>query len=610
MAEYDKNSLQPGWLRTAGWLIKTKVDHAAQARQGRLAAVILLIGLILALGALIAGGLIRFANLEPTAASTLLARLGVLIVPFGVLYFLNRRGLTTLAGVLLALVLLGLSFWLLRSTGPQTPNAIVLVVPVIIVSLLVPPLWTIAVTSLAGVGYFVVNLMASPTYMTDLFQGGPATQTGLVYINLALVAVLLWLLSRTAQQAIQESQQLSLTLVEQREELEHRLVIQTRQLQATTTVAHAVAGARDPDQLLEDIVRLVRETFGYYHVQVFLVDEGEGYAILRQSTGEVGQALLSQGHRLAVGSLSVIGQVTSRGQPVIARDTDKDVVHRRNELLPLTRSEMAIPLMIGDRVIGALDMQSLEPDAFGEDMMPTFQALADQLAVAIENARLYEQTQENLRELRELSQDMTQRTWAEFLAETRQQERLQIYGQDTKLLQSHRSRIVERVLNAGNLITSTGRDGALTFIAAPIVVRNEVVGVLGVEPGATREWTQEDVQLLQNIADRTAMAVEKARLYFQAQRAAERERLINAIASRLQRAPTLALLLESAARELAQALGTDNVYAEISVETPLTHTRKSVSDTSSQTDEEGVDETSSERGVSAADEHKEARAEP
>jgi GAF domain-containing protein len=263
--------------------------------------------------------------------------------------------------------------------------------------------------------------------------------------------------------------------------------------------------------------------------------------------------------------------------------------------------------MIGDRVIGALDMQSLEPDAFGEDMMPTFQALADQLAVAIENARLYEQTQENLRELRELSQDMTQRTWAEFLAETRQQERMQVYGQETKLLETHRSRIVDRVLNAGDLITSTGKDGALTFIAAPIIVRNEVVGVLGVEPDANRDWSQEDIQLLQNIADRTAMAVEKARLYFQAQRAAERERLINAVASRLQRAPTLALLLESAARELAQALGTDNVYAEISVETPLSHTRKSVSDTSSETEE--ADETPSERGVSASDEHKEARAE-
>ncbi len=570
-----------------------------------MAAVILLIGLVLALGALIVGGLIQFTNLEPTAASILLTRLGGLLVPFGILFFLNRQGETTLTGVMLALILLGLSFALLHSTGPQTPNAIVLVVPVIVVSLLTPPLWTVAVTSLAGVGYLALNLMASPNYLSEIFQGGPATQTSLVYINLILAAVLLWLLSKTAQQAIEENKQLSLTLVEQREELEHRLAIQTRQLQATTTVARAVAGARDPDQLLEDIVRLVRETFGYYHVQVFLIDEAEDYAILRQSTGEVGQALLSQGHRLAVGSLSVIGQVTSRGEPVIARDTDKDVVHRRNELLPLTRSEMAVPLMIGQRVIGALDMQSLEPDAFGEDMMPTFQALADQLAVAIENARLYEQTQENLRELRELSQDMTQRTWAEFLSETRQQERMQVYGQETKMLQTHRSRIVDQILNAGNLITSTGDDGALTFIAAPIVVRNEVVGVLGVEPNATREWTHEDVQLLQNIADRTAMAVEKARLYFQAQRAAERERLINAIASRLQRAPTLALLLESAARELAQALGTDNVYAEISVETPLTHTRKPVSDTSSQA-EDADDES---REMPASGGTKEARAE-
>jgi GAF domain-containing protein len=299
--------------------------------------------------------------------------------------------------------------------------------------------------------------------------------------------------------------------------------------------------------------------------------------VLRSSTGEAGQQLLARGHRLQVGSLSVIGQVTTGRRPVLARDTDTDAVHRRNELLPLTRSEMALPLIAGDQVIGALDLQSVEPDAFREDVIPTLQALADQLAVAIENARLYTQTQQSLRELEELYGEVTERSWADFLAEAREPERRQVYGPEPNALQVERSMVVKRVLGAGSLIMATGQDGRQAFLAAPIVVRNEVIGVLGVEPDGAREWTQDDLTLIQSIAERTAMAVENARLYLQAQRAAERERLVNTIAARLQRAPNLPLLLESAAQELAQALGTDNVYAEISLDQPLAQARREVS---------------------------------
>jgi signal transduction protein with GAF and PtsI domain len=153
-------------------------------------------------------------------------------------------------------------------------------------------------------------------------------------------------------------------------------------------------------------------------------------------------------------------------------------------------------------------------------------------------------------------------------------------GPESKALQVHRSRVIERVLSSGGVIIASGEDGQQAFIAAPIVVRNEVVGVLGVEPESTRQWTQDDLILLQGIAERTGLAVENARLYIQAQRAADREHMINTIASKLQRAPSLALLLESATRELSEALGTDNVYAEISMDKPLARKRREVTDAS------------------------------
>lgn len=605
MADYTESSQLSSWRRFSDWLLRCRSTDPVQIRRGRLLAAVLLFTEGLTLAAMVLALPFRVEDVAPGIPG--LSPGIMLAIAWAIIYFINRRGATSIAGNLFAVVLLFFIVALVARTGTMSPGALSIIVPVIVAGFFAPPVSAVVMALLAGAAYFYLNFQDNPAYVGEMIAGGAASQTLLVYANLIFVAVLTWLFSRTARQAFQESSVLSLALYEQRAEMEARLHKQTRQLQATTSVARTVAGARNFDQLLEDIVRLVRETFGYYHVQVFLVDDEQTYAILRQSTGDVGQTLLARGHRLPVGSLSVIGQVTASGHPVIARDTDKEFIHRRNELLPLTRSEMAIPLVIGDEIIGALDMQSVEPDAFDTEMLPTFRALADQLAIAIKNAQLFEMAETNLRELRDLSRDVTQRTWSDFLAETREEERRQVYGPESKALEIHRSRVAERVLGSGSLIVSTGKDGRKAFLAAPVVVRNEVVGVLGVEPEEAREWSQEDMQMIQSIAERTALAIENARLYLQAQRVADRERLINTIATRLQRAPSLAMLLESAAKELAQALGTEHVYAEISMEQPLAHSRTQVPD-SSQEAETAEEEAGPTNEVPASGESEEVRA--
>ncbi len=172
-----------------------------------------------------------------------------------------------------------------------------------------------------------------------------------------------------------------------------------RRLQATNEVSRAASSILNPDILLPMVVDRISEAFDYYHVQIFLIDELREWAVLRASTGDTGRELLRRGHKLAVGSRSVIGQVTSSGEPVIARDTDTDAVHRRNELLPNTRAEMAIPLKTGDRVIGALDVQSTRADAFDAEAQTILQSLADQIAVTLENAQLFQEIQDRVAEL-------------------------------------------------------------------------------------------------------------------------------------------------------------------------------------------------------------------
>ncbi len=545
-----------------GWLTHVAARDSAAARRGATTAVLLVIAAAATLVVLTVQAVTGIF----TVPGALLRMLITLAVAGG-LFMANRLGYTRATGTAMALLILLLNFAVLDMTGRELPGPAVQIVPILVAGLLGTPASALIMTLLAVAGHLIVNLQADPNYLT----GAGSAISGLLnlYAQFTVVGIASWLFSRVSAQALEESSRYSLTLSSRQLELEQRFDAQNRYLQATTAIARAIVGVRDIDRLLEQAVGLVRETFNYYHVQVFLVDDDREYAVLRQSTGEAGQQLLASGHRLPVGSLSVIGQVTATGRPVVARDTDVDAIHRRNRLLPLTRSEMALPLVSGDQVIGALDLQSTEPDAFTPDVLPTLQAMADQLAIAIENARLYSQAQDNLRQLQKLYSEVTERSWTDFLASADDVDRRQVYGPEPAALRAQRSDVVRRVLNAGTVLVSSGQDGRPAYLAAPILVRGEVVGVIGVEPERSRDWTQDDVQLLQSVAERTALAVENARLYLQAQRAADRERLVNTIASRLQRAPNLAMLLESAAQELASALGTDNVYAEISLDQPL-----------------------------------------
>jgi|GEM_PF-956073 len=560
--------------RSLDWLVKTRASGMAQQRRGRVTAILIVsFASVLALG-VIANFLTQGSRPERGAGFNgyvLLAALA-LLVP---IFLLNRRGRIQLAGLLFALLVFS-GITLIQFIRPMDQSiAVVIWIMAVVIGGLLGPWVSSLFLAVGGAGAF----MASSLYNDPSFLEHASAAPYIVGLSMVFMSALTSVFAQTTNRALQESEELSRALVVQRQEIEHQLVVRTRLLQATVAVARAIAGTRDLDKLLEDAVNLIRESFGYYHVQVFLVDETSGYAVLRQSTGELGSKLLAQGHRLPVGSLSVIGQATASGQVVVARDVDLDSVHRRNPLLPDTRSELALPLRVGNRVIGALDLQSTEPDVFAEEERPTLQALADQIALAIENARLFEQAEESLRELRELSRDVTQRSWADFLAELEQEDLRHVVGHETKALQVHRSRVVERVLSAGAVIIASGEDGSQAFIAAPLVVHNEVVGVIGIEPEENRDWSQADLQLLQGVAERTSLAIENARLHIQARRAAERERMINDIASRLQRAPSLALLLESAAKELAEALGTDNVYAELSIDRPLARKQKPVEDT-------------------------------
>lgn len=176
------------------------------------------------------------------------------------------------------------------------------------------------------------------------------------------------------------------------------------QLQTAAEIARDTSGTLALDNLLNRAVNLLRDRFGYYHASIFLIDEEGVNVAVQESTGAAGEEMKRRGHKLPVGSRSVIGQVTYNGQSVLLNDVTLEEarsIHRFNPLLPNTRSELGIPLKIGERVIGALDVQSDRTNAFSEDDVTVLQTLADQVAVAVDNARAYELAQKAVEDIRE-----------------------------------------------------------------------------------------------------------------------------------------------------------------------------------------------------------------
>ncbi len=295
------------------------------------------------------------------------------------------------------------------------------------------------------------------------------------------------------------------------------LARRTAQLEAAAHVARQAAEIRDLDILLNETVRLISERFGFYHAGIFLVDELGEYAVLRAASSEGGQRMLARGHKLAVGKVGIVGYVAGTGKPRIALDVGADAVFFDNPDLPLTRSEMAVPLKVGDRVIGVLDVQSEEPAAFTEEEIAVLQTMADQIALAIENARLLEESQQRLRELEALYGERIRQMWerAEGLPAALLYDRVAIQALDSP----EALPMVPDVLEKGEIAAVTEPDDGRAVLAAPLRLGGRVIGAIALEEtDEARAWTEDEIALVSAVSEQVALALESARLFQMEQR--------------------------------------------------------------------------------------------
>ena len=295
----------------------------------------------------------------------------------------------------------------------------------------------------------------------------------------------------------------------------------TMRLQTAAEVSRAASSILDPDELLPQVVDLIRERFNLCYAGIFLVDEAGKHAVLQAGTGEAGRKMLEAGHKLEVGGESMIGWCVANRQARIALGVGKEAVRFDNPLLPETRSEMALPLVSRGEVIGAMTIQSAQEAAFSEEDAAVLQTMADQLANAIQNARLFRQTQESLQEVKTAHRHYLREEWEKYA-----EQRSGTVGYEYDLnqvvpLQEMPPLELTSALREGCLVTQSGGDGREgTALLAPITLGGEPIGVLGFEePERPRRWTPDETALIEAVTSQVALALENRRLFEQTQEA-------------------------------------------------------------------------------------------
>ncbi len=350
-----------------------------------------------------------------------------------------------------------------------------------------------------------------------------------------------------------------------------------RLAKASAELVQRVLGVRLAlEVVLQETVRLVQENFADCHeVQLFLVDKERRNVTLVATTNQANRANVGS-QQIGIGSLSVIGRVTISGQSILAREEGEAQPYRRSAFLSGTRAQLVIPLRVGGETIGAIDLQSRDLNAFPAEEVEALETLANQIAVAVDNARLfaemqdkltenrrlYEQTSAQLREIERLNRQLTGGAWADYLSGMGLMPaytidlvngRVEDAAEQTATL----SEAVRR-----NQVVMRGMQN-FKVLALPITVRGQVIGAMEFELAPDQHVSNEQLVVLQQVIERLGLAVENLRLLEEAQRMAQREGMVNEITARMQAATSVEAVVAAATQSLADAFQAPRVAVRL-----------------------------------------------
>jgi PAS domain S-box-containing protein len=375
-----------------------------------------------------------------------------------------------------------------------------------------------------------------------------------------------------------------------------------QQLQTASEIARDTTGSLETHQILRNAVNLIRERFDYYHASVFLIDPTGRYAVLQEASGKVGETMKKIGHRLEVGSSSLVGRATAEAKPVVVNDTPSHPNYYPNPLLPETRSEIVVPLKIGSRVLGALDVQSNRINAFSPEDTHTLEILADQLSIALENANLFSKTQDQIAKQKLLRQltlaassasdlDEALQNIVASLNQSLEETRVSVYftgvadtleirasaGYDYEHKPADQIKFGEGIIgNAAssrkpvlylqNVAESTdfpnGSD-IPSVLAVPILYLDDLLGVLTLESSRPMAFDETDQEMMSSLGDSIGVVIANIRLLIQIRNQMELQQKLFDISGKIRQSVDVETILRTTAQEIGATLGFSEVVVEL-----------------------------------------------
>ncbi|GAB4459653.1 MAG: hypothetical protein Kow0070_14900 [Anaerolineales bacterium] len=323
--------------------------------------------------------------------------------------------------------------------------------------------------------------------------------------------------------------------------LEQQVKERTKQLTATIEVGKVASSTLDIDQLLDKAANLITERFGYYYTAIYLLDPGGKWAELREATGQAGSVLKQNRHRLEISGRSMVAGCIREKTPRIVSNTAEEKQRFETPLLPYTRSELALPLMVGDRVLGALNIHSTKTADFSPEIIETMQNVASQIATALENARLFQEAQQSIQELRTIQKQYLLEGWTS--------------------IKSYNDALEYEI--------GEPNESASQVLQSVIELRNQVFGQITLEGSA--EWTPEQRSLVDAVAAQAAIALENARLVSESRQIALRERALAEISSKIWASGSVDGVLQTVVKELGKRLDVSGASIELKLDEEHDH---------------------------------------
>lgn len=360
--------------------------------------------------------------------------------------------------------------------------------------------------------------------------------------------------------------------------LEDRVKRRTRRLQTVVAMSQRLTQILDLSDLLREVVNVTKETYDYYHVHIYLLDSLQETLLLAEGYGEAGAEMKRQGHHIPfLATKSLVARAAREGEIITVGNVRQDPNWLPNPLLPETYSEMAIPIMLGREVVGVLDVQSEIINGLEQEDEATLQVLANQVAIAVRNARVFSETQEALYQAQKSQQLYTGEAWTKFSQmrpttdyEVRQETLPPLAETETPEAQTAIQQRQTINLKRREVISADGDNGHINALATPLRLRDQVIGVLGIhETDSNRQWTAEEIALIESVSEQMSLALENARLFEETGRRAGRERIIGELTRQVWASGHLEEVMQTAIAGLGKTLDASKVVIRLGTQEEL-----------------------------------------